>query len=115
MSFTKDDLAALIESLGLQRPVVLGHSMGARIAAALAVHHPQAPDPPLDQVHGHRLGARIEAVFHQFLEGGGRTLDHLASGDLVHEQLGEAPDQAQGTIFSRFIAENSDDDNGNLP
>lgn len=48
-----DDVAALIEALGLQRPTVLGHSMGARIAAALAVHHPQAAgavilaDPPL--------------------------------------------------------------------
>ncbi len=48
-----DDLAALIETIGLERPIVLGHSMGARIAAALAVHHPGAAsslilaDPPL--------------------------------------------------------------------
>ena len=48
-----DDLAALIETIGLERPIVLGHSMGARIAAALAVHHPDAAgslilaDPPL--------------------------------------------------------------------
>ena len=37
-----DDLAALIEAIGLERPIVLGHSMGARIAAALAVYHPEA-------------------------------------------------------------------------
>jgi N-formylmaleamate deformylase len=48
-----DDLAALIEVIGLDRPIVLGHSMGARIASALAVHHPRAAgslilaDPPL--------------------------------------------------------------------
>jgi N-formylmaleamate deformylase len=48
-----DDLAALIEAIGLERPIVLGHSMGARIAAALAVYHPNAAgslilaDPPL--------------------------------------------------------------------
>ena len=35
-----DDLAALIAALGLERPIVLGHSMGARIAAALAAYHP---------------------------------------------------------------------------
>ena len=34
------DVAALAEALGLHAPVVLGHSMGARIAAAFAVEHP---------------------------------------------------------------------------
>jgi N-formylmaleamate deformylase len=48
-----DDAAALIEGLGLERPVVLGHSLGARIAAALDVRHPGLAgslllvDPPL--------------------------------------------------------------------
>jgi N-formylmaleamate deformylase len=47
------DLAALIEALGLDRPFALGHSMGARIVAALAAYHPDAAgavilaDPPL--------------------------------------------------------------------
>jgi N-formylmaleamate deformylase len=36
------DVAGLVEALDLRRPVVLGHSMGARIAAAYAVLH--APD-----------------------------------------------------------------------
>lgn len=35
-----DDLAALIEALGLERPVVIGHSLGAFIALAFAAHHP---------------------------------------------------------------------------
>ena len=53
MDHYADDLAALIEALGLEWPIVLGHSMGARIAAALAVYHRGAAgavilaDPPL--------------------------------------------------------------------
>jgi pimeloyl-ACP methyl ester carboxylesterase len=34
-------LAALIEQLGLQRPVVVGHSLGGAVALALALDHPQ--------------------------------------------------------------------------
>ena len=47
------DVAGFIGALGLQRPVVLGHSMGARIVAALGALHPgtHGPlivvDPPL--------------------------------------------------------------------
>jgi N-formylmaleamate deformylase len=42
-----DDAAALIVGLALQRPIVVGHSLGARIAAALAVRHPSASGPLL--------------------------------------------------------------------
>ncbi|MCX6021274.1 MAG: alpha/beta hydrolase, partial [Chloroflexi bacterium] len=35
-----DDIAALIKSLGLGKPIVMGHSMGARIVAQLAADHP---------------------------------------------------------------------------
>jgi N-formylmaleamate deformylase len=47
------DVVAVIASLGLERPLILGHSLGARVAAALAVEHPQLVDrlmlvePPL--------------------------------------------------------------------
>jgi N-formylmaleamate deformylase len=47
------DAIGLIRALGLERPVVLGHSMGARIAAALGAAHPDevgpliVVDPPL--------------------------------------------------------------------
>jgi N-formylmaleamate deformylase len=46
------DLAGLISGLGLQRPAVLGHSMGAATALALATTYPDLPgailleDPP---------------------------------------------------------------------
>lgn len=35
-----DDLAALIHILGLEQPALLGHSMGAAVAALLAARHP---------------------------------------------------------------------------
>jgi N-formylmaleamate deformylase len=47
------DIAGFIEALGLERPVILGHSMGARIAATLGATYPEAVgpmiiiDPPL--------------------------------------------------------------------
>jgi N-formylmaleamate deformylase len=47
------DAVGLIRALDLERPVVLGHSMGARIAAALGAAHPDevgplvVVDPPL--------------------------------------------------------------------
>lgn len=47
------DTAAVVRGLALERPLVLGHSLGARIAAAFAVAHPDLAgelilvDPPL--------------------------------------------------------------------
>jgi N-formylmaleamate deformylase len=47
------DAAGLIAALGLDRPIVLGHSMGARVAMALGALYPEAVgpliivDPPL--------------------------------------------------------------------
>jgi len=47
------DVAGLVDALGLRRPIVVGHSLGARIAAAFAVLHGAHPlghlvlvDPP---------------------------------------------------------------------
>jgi N-formylmaleamate deformylase len=46
-----DDLAAVVTALGDERPTVIGHSMGARIAAAYAARYGSGPlvlaDPPL--------------------------------------------------------------------
>lgn len=79
------DVAGLVDALGLRRPVVVGHSMGARIAAAHAARY--APrdhgllvlvDPPtsgpgwgpyptsresfLEQLHQARRGTTVEEV-----------------------------------------------------
>ncbi|MDA2987389.1 MAG: alpha/beta hydrolase [Actinomycetota bacterium] len=48
-----EDVAAVVEQLGLDRPILVGHSMGARIAAMAVARSPQAyrgaviADPPL--------------------------------------------------------------------
>jgi N-formylmaleamate deformylase len=82
------DTVAVIEQLGLQRPAVVGHSMGARIAAAVRVLHPGVAgpvvlaDPPLtgpgrdaypmsleafmDQLHAARSGAPPEELLKYF-------------------------------------------------
>jgi N-formylmaleamate deformylase len=82
------DAAALIAGLGLERPVVLGHSLGARVAAVLAVRHPGVAgplilvDPPLTgpsrdpyptslesfltQLHEARAGTTADAVARHF-------------------------------------------------
>ena len=78
------DVAAVVAELGLERPILIGHSMGARIAAAVRVLHPEAAgplilaDPPLtgpgrgtypmsleafmDQLEAARSGASIEVL-----------------------------------------------------
>lgn len=78
------DAAGLIEALALRRPIVLGHSMGARIAAALGAEYPDLVgpliivDPPLtgpgrppyptsresfqQQLHEAYAGTTVEAV-----------------------------------------------------
>ena len=42
LSLLADDVAALIEALGLDRPVVGGFSLGGMIATVLAIRHPGA-------------------------------------------------------------------------
>ncbi len=82
------DVAAVVSELGLERPILIGHSMGARIAAAVRVLHPEAAgplvlaDPPLtgpgrgtypmsleafmDQLAAARSGASLEVLHSYF-------------------------------------------------
>lgn len=36
-----DDVAALVQALGLRRPIVMGHSMGGMVATAFVAQHPE--------------------------------------------------------------------------
>jgi len=88
------DAAALIEALGLKAPVVLGHSMGARIAIALAAAYPQSvgplvlADPPVSGPG--RRPYPIPLPF--YLEG----IDKACRGE---------PTQIAGTLFAGWTPE----------
>ncbi len=81
-----DDAAALIQGLGLSRPMVLGHSLGARIAAALTVRHPGVAgpvvlvDPPLSGPGRDPYPTTLEAFLGQLAEAqAGTTADAVAA------------------------------------
>lgn len=63
------DLAGAIPALGLERAIVLGHSLGARASARLAADHPELVsrlilvDPPAE----HRYPAQVMAAMNGFL------------------------------------------------
>jgi N-formylmaleamate deformylase len=65
------DLAGLIEALALERPAVLGHSLGARASARLAADRPELVsrlvlvDPPSE----HRYPAQVLEGMNAFLKG----------------------------------------------
>ena len=50
--------------------------------------------PPCVEAHRHAGRAGVEAVLEQLLQHRGRPLDHLAGGDLAHQQLGQEADFA---------------------
>ena len=52
-----------------------------------------APDAAFIERDGNRLRARVDAVFEQFLQDRGGTLDHFARCDLADEQLGQDADR----------------------
>jgi N-formylmaleamate deformylase len=68
------DVAGTIAALGLERPVLLGHSMGARIGAALGVLHPGITsglvlaDPPLTGPGRERYNISLESFRQQLHE-----------------------------------------------
>ena len=66
------------------------HLLGGNAAAV--VGDAQVLDAALAQFHGHVVRARVDAVFHQLLDGGSRTLHHLARGDLPDDLGGQFSD-----------------------
>ncbi len=89
-SYAIDDYAAdahaLIGGLDLDRPIVLGHSLGARIAAALAVRHPGSAgplilvDPPLSGPGRPPYPTTLDAFLSQLAEAqAGTTAEAVAA------------------------------------
>ena len=68
------DVAALVQELGLEGPAVIGHSMGARIAAAFGVLHPDLAgplilvDPPLTGPGRPEYPTSLEAFMQQLAD-----------------------------------------------
>ncbi|MER5185466.1 alpha/beta hydrolase [Streptomyces sp. NPDC002896] len=80
-----DDVAAVVDGLGLDRPVLLGHSMGARVAAAASARGMELRgtvlvDPPLSGP-GRGPYPVILAAFREQLDAaaGGITADDVAA------------------------------------
>jgi N-formylmaleamate deformylase len=80
------DLAGVIDALGLDRPTLLGHSMGARIVTAFAAQHPGvagaviAVDPPMSGPGRSDYPITRDAFMRQLREArAGTTLDELRS------------------------------------
>jgi N-formylmaleamate deformylase len=78
------DVAALVEALGLERPDVLGHSMGARITAAFGVLHPDLAgpliivDPPLSGPGRPEYPTSLEAFMEQLAKArAGATVEDM--------------------------------------
>jgi N-formylmaleamate deformylase len=78
------DVVAAIDEAGYERPAVLGHSMGARIAAALGVLHPDRAgplvlvDPPLTGPGRGEYPTSLQAFMDQLEKArGGATVDDI--------------------------------------
>ena len=64
--------------------------------ATAVVAHAQQLDSAALQLHRNVGRTCIQAVLQQFLERGSGALDHLASGDLIDEQVGQQADGGHG-------------------
>ncbi len=91
-----EDLAALIQALGLERPLLLGHSMGAVTAVALAGLYPDVPrailleDPPA-LLRGLPPGAPESREWQARMRAWIIELKRLLPEELVARQRAETP------------------------
>ena len=66
-----------------------GQANVAGLDAAAVVRHPERGQSPFLDVHGDGRSARVHAVFHQFLDGGGGPFHHFPGCDLADDFGGE--------------------------
>lgn len=104
-----DDLAGVITALGLHRPIVLGHSMGAATTLVLAGRYPDLPrailleDPPgwwvTDATPQHAEAQVQAAAEHRAgMQAWFADLQHKTRADLVAEQRAAAPSWSEAEV-----------------
>jgi pimeloyl-ACP methyl ester carboxylesterase len=92
-----DDVAAFCEALDLERPVVLGHSMGGFVALLLAARWPEQPGGLVLQSTMARFDlARLVAGFRQVA---GDEVAELAHRDWSGDDIG---DEEWASVFAAF-------------
>ena len=98
-----EDLAGVIEALGLPRPAVLGHSMGAATALALAGLHPDVPrailleDPPAWWVGAPQRSA-TDDEWRVRMRGWVGGLKRKAREELLAEQRAQTPNWSEAEL-----------------
>src|SRR4029077_4293541 len=81
-----DDVRAFCDVVGIERPVVLGHSMGGFVAMLYAARHPQHPGGLVLQSTMARFDlGRLVAGFRRV---GGDRIGELAGRDYVGHPIG---------------------------
>ena len=75
-----------------EREVVGGH-------AVPVIDHLDAVDAAALEADRDAGGAGVERVLDQFLDHGGRPLDHLAGGDAVDQAFREQADSRHGSVY----------------
>ena len=97
------DLAGAIDALGLRRPVVLGHSMGAATTLALASTYPDVPsailleDPPMWWMQapaGGPADQAWQARMHDWITG----LQQKTREELIAEQHAQSPSWSEDEL-----------------
>jgi pimeloyl-ACP methyl ester carboxylesterase len=118
-----EDLGAVIDALDLERPALMGHSIGARTVAQFAASHPHAParlvliDPPWTterETDGDLRAAEREAIRGWLGSFGDMTEAELAA--LGRQQHPDWPDDEFPTWIEakRQVHDNAADDLGGI-
>lgn len=99
------DLAGLIEELGLRRPAILGHSMGAATTLVLAGTYPDLPDAILlEDPPGWWMPAREGTTSHEDRRAGMRAwmlgLKEKRREELIAEQRAQTPGWSEAELES---------------
>jgi len=90
-----DQAVGLVKELGLPKPIIMGHSMGASTTVNIAVNYPDVPRAIVLEDPGWRMPA----------PGGGQTEEERKLHEEVREQMASYGSQTEADILARGRAE----------